>query len=131
VLDSNVYVSAFTNTHSLAFRLWILAYLRRYRLLVSPAVIDELGGVLRLKFGWPDDAVTRNLKLLTKVAEMVSPRTTLRVIEEDDDDNRILECALEGRADLIVTSDSDLLRLESFRSIGIVRPVDFHLTLGG
>jgi predicted nucleic acid-binding protein len=51
------------------------------------------------------------------------------VVAADPDDDRILECAVAGAADLIVSGDHHLNRLKSFRGIGIVRPVDFLRTL--
>jgi predicted nucleic acid-binding protein len=70
------------------------------------------------------------LKLVARVAEIVSPKISLRVITEDPADDRVLECAVAGRADLIVSGDRHLQKLESFRDIGIVRPSDFLRTLG-
>jgi predicted nucleic acid-binding protein len=55
---------------------------------------------------------------------------TLDVIREDPADNRILECAVEGRANLIVSGDRHLRRLTIYQGIPIVRPVDFLRTLG-
>ena len=50
---------------------------------------------------------------------VVAPRRRLRVVQ-DDADNRILECALAGRAEAIVTGDKALLALKSFRNIPVV-----------
>jgi predicted nucleic acid-binding protein len=47
----------------------------------------------------------------------------------DPDDNRILEAAVEGRADCIVTGDNHLLRLREFRGIPILTAHDFLLRL--
>ena len=56
---------------------------------------------------------------------MVSkPTSKLRVVD-DEADNRILECALDGRADLIVTGDRHLLKLRRFEGITIIRLADF------
>jgi hypothetical protein len=55
---------------------------------------------------------------------------TLDVIREDPPDNRILECAVEGRANLIVSGDRHLRRLKIYQGIPIVRPIDFLRTLG-
>jgi uncharacterized protein len=44
--------------------------------------------------------------------------------------DRILECAVAGNADLIVSGDRHLIEFKSFQGIGIVRPVDFLRTLG-
>jgi len=49
------------------------------------------------------------------------PLDRLSVIA-DEPDNRVLECAVEGAADTIVTGDAHLLRLESYEGIAIVRP---------
>jgi hypothetical protein len=53
----------------------------------------------------------------------------LRVIAEDPTDDRILECALAGGAELIVSGDRHLRKLKSFRNIGIVQPSDLLRTL--
>jgi len=50
---------------------------------------------------------------------MLAPRRRLRVVQ-DDADNRILECALAGRAEAILTGDKALLALKSFRDIPVV-----------
>ena len=51
-------------------------------------------------------------------------RRTLRVVK-DDSDNRVLECAVAGRADLIVTGNNELLGLREYRGVGIVRLREF------
>ena len=58
-------------------------------------------------------------------------QSTLHVILHDPDDNRILECAVEGQAHLIVSGDRDLRRLKIYQGIPIVTPTDFLRTLGG
>ncbi len=85
---------------------------------------------MRRDFAWEDARVTRRLKLLTKASELVNPTIVLDVVKEDPPDNRILECAIEGRANLIVSGDPDLQRLKVYQGIAIVRPVDFLRTLG-
>jgi predicted nucleic acid-binding protein len=65
-----------------------------------------------------------------RVATVVEPKIALRVIKADPDDDRILECALAGDADLIVSGDHHLTKLKDFEGIGIVRPVDFLRNFG-
>ena len=129
VLDTNVYFSAFTHPTGVAFWIWEQAVRRRYVLLTSPTIIREVARVFRRKAGWRDNQIVGSLKLLVKTAEIVSPKIQVRAIPEDDDDNRILECAVEGKADLIVSRDQHLRRLKAFEGIGIVHPVDFRRTL--
>jgi uncharacterized protein len=54
---------------------------------------------------------------------------TLHVVAQDDDDSRILECAVAGRAGLIVSSDRHLRKLKSYEGIGIITPIDFRRIL--
>ena len=117
VLDSNVYVSAFTHPQGPPFQIWRQGLERRYTLLICPAIISEVAESLRLDFDWDDARVIRRMKLLTRVPEVVIPKVTLEEITEDPDDDRILECAVDGRADLIVSGDRHLRRLKSFRGI--------------
>jgi putative PIN family toxin of toxin-antitoxin system len=110
---------------------WRHALLWRYWLLVSPAIIREVARVLREDFHWEERRLRRRLKLLVRLGKMVTPQTPLHVITHDPDDHRILECAVEGQAHLIVTGDRDLRRLKAYQGIPIVTPTDFLRTLGG
>ena len=48
----------------------------------------------------------------------------------DPDDNRIIKCAVDGKANLIVSGDRHLLGIKHYRGIGIIRPIDFLGTIG-
>jgi uncharacterized protein len=108
VLDTNVYFSAFKGARGVPFELWRRALRQEYTLLTSPAIIRELAGVLRSVLTWPEAEIVVQLKLLVRVATMVKPEITLHVVLADPDDDRILECALAGGADLIVPGDRHL-----------------------
>jgi uncharacterized protein len=130
VLDTNVYFSAFKGVRGVPFELWRRAVEREYILLVSPAIIRELAEVLRSGLKWPEAEIVAQLKLLVRVAKVVEPRVALQVIKADPDDDRILECAVAGGADLIVSGDQHLTRLKNFEGIGVVRPAYFLKILG-
>ncbi len=130
VLDTNVLASAFKDPPGRVTPLWRAARQRRYRLVVSPAIMAEVAGVLRRKLGWEKPRIIQQLKDLARTGELIKPGATIAVITEDPDDNRILECAVAGHADLIVSGDRHLLKLKSYEGIFIVRPVDFLRTLG-
>lgn len=57
--------------------------------------------------------------------EAVEISETVDVVREDPDDNRVLECAASGAAEVVVTGDQDLLRLSEFRGIRILSPRQF------
>ena len=130
VFDTNVYFSAFTHPLGPPFRIWQRAINRSFILLVSPVILREVAHVLRDLLQWLEPDIAAHLKIVAKVAEIVSPKFSLQVIAEDPTDDRILECAVAGRADLIVSGDRHLRKLKSFRNIGIVQPSDFLRTLG-
>jgi len=93
---------------------------------LSPAILDELRDVLmRPKFGFSEDAVFQVIEELHLICDIVFPNTTLSVVHEDPDDNRILECAMEAQADIIVSGDPHLLSLKKFRNIRILSPADY------
>jgi len=80
--------------------------------------------VLRFDFAWKDDFG------LSQVPHVIAPRTVLSVVSADPDDNRILECAVAGKADIIVSNDHHLLDLKICAGIPIVAGPDFRRTLG-
>ena len=68
--------------------------------------------------------------MVAQVAEVVVPLTELSVVTADPDDNRILECAVAGKANLIVSNDHHLLDLKAYQNIPVIAGPDFRRTLG-
>jgi putative PIN family toxin of toxin-antitoxin system len=130
VLDTNIYIAAFEFPRGWNAVLWQAARTGRYRLIVSPPIIRETARGLRSDFGWEDERVEQLVRIIAEVATVVMPRDTVRAVKADPDDDRVLECAAEGKADLIVSNDHHLLDLESWSGISIVAAVDFRRTLG-
>lgn len=119
VLDTNVYISALL-FGGLPGAFLDLPLSRSFTLIISAVLLDELDEKLTRKF----DVSAKNAALirsrLESVADVVQPSTALNVIVEDPDDNRVLECAVEGGAEVIVTGDRHLLGLAEFQGISIV-----------
>ena len=130
ILDTNVYFSAFTHPNGIPFQNWLEAVRRRYTLLISPTIMRELARVLREYLEWPEAEILLHLKLVARVAEIVVPKITVTAIMEDETDDRILECAVAGNANLVVSGDHHLRRLKSYEGIGIVSPADFQRIMG-
>ena len=129
VFDTNVFVSALVIPGSLSEEAYRRAIAREFQLVTSVAILTELAGRLRAKFGWEGAAVTRALKSISRVAEVVKTEPHLDLVR-DATDNRILECAEKAAADLIVTGDPHLLKLRRFAQTGIVKVSPFLHTLG-
>src|SRR5918999_1742624 len=113
----------------------MLRFYQRYRqqraqVLISSAIVNELADVLRTDFHWEERRLRRRIRLVTRVGTIITPYIALNVIPDDPDDDRILECAVAGRANLIVSGDRHLRRLRVYEGIPIIRPIDFLRTLG-
>jgi putative PIN family toxin of toxin-antitoxin system len=79
----------------------------------------ELLGILARKFSRDPEELAHVAVFLSDLAHYVKPRRRLQVVR-DDPDNRILECALTGRADAQVTGDHALLALRKYRGVHIM-----------
>jgi uncharacterized protein len=128
VLDSNVYISAALSPQGLAGRVWALAYQRRFQLITSPYIINKTGKVLRRLGKIDKQIITQQLKDIAHIAEIIQPTLSLRVVR-DPKDNPIVECAVAGKADLIVSLDNDLLALKVYNNIPMLHVVDLLRTL--
>jgi predicted nucleic acid-binding protein len=86
--------------------------------------------VLRADLQWQEEYIQERIRMVAQVAELVSHRAALQVVTADPTDDRILECAVDGKADPIVSNDHHLLDLRSYEGIPIVAGPDFRRTLG-
>jgi predicted nucleic acid-binding protein len=84
---------------------------------------------IRVKYGLDNQAIETTLALLALRGELVQPTRAARVCR-DPDDNALIEAALAGGAEYVVTGDEDLLVLKKFETVRIVTPRVF-LAAGG
>jgi putative PIN family toxin of toxin-antitoxin system len=124
VFDTNILISVFLVPGGQAERAFMLAQRKRVALFTSIPILTEFARKLREKFGVGEKEITAALRLISRAGTIVKPRRTIHLLK-DDPDNRILECALEARADVIVTGDTHLLKLRDFQGIAIIRLRDF------
>lgn len=97
------------------------------QLLISEATLDELAEVLaRAKFDSYVTVADRQsfIRLLGRIAELVPIIHRVQACRDPRDD-KFLELAVNGRADVIVTGDKDLLGLDPFRGISIITPAAY------
>jgi putative PIN family toxin of toxin-antitoxin system len=132
VLDTNIYISALEFPKGRNAVLWSAAREGRFQLLVSPMIIREMARVLRNDFGWQEEGIQVLVRRVAEVAGagVIAPRTSVHAVTADPDDNRIVECAVDGKADLVVSNDRHLLELKEYAGIPIIGSVDFRRTLG-
>jgi len=136
VLDANVYVNAIIRPEGPPGRV-IERFLRdsAFAIVLSPAIVDETLRAL---------AYTKVRKYLRRtvdpelwfedivlLAELVAGDYAMSGASTDPDDDKYLAAALEGRATLVVTGDTDLLALGEYEGIRIVSPRVCLGLLGG
>jgi putative PIN family toxin of toxin-antitoxin system len=124
VLDTNIYISALALPGSIAEEALQRAAFKRYDLVTSPAILAELANVLTRKFDWDAAHALEACREIADLAVVVRPTRRIDVLQ-DKPDNRLLECAIAGKADRLVTGDKHLLSLGHYEGVAIVRLVDF------
>jgi len=88
-------------------------------------VIDVLGRPkIQAKYCVQPNDIAEVINLIRLRGELVIPKRTINACR-DPKDNKFLEAALAGEADVIVTGDNDLLVLHPFEKIDILRPAEF------
>lgn len=128
VLDTNVLVSGILWEGNES-RVLKLCKTNDLKSITSVPIIEELDGVLSgKKFDLTQNEVNLAVALVLSFSKMVYPKNRIDAIENDLSDNRILECAIEGKADLIITGDAHLLALKKYENIQIMNSRDFLKT---
>jgi uncharacterized protein len=126
VVDTNVLISALLFKTSIPFQAIELAE-KQGIILYSEATLNELEQVLnRKKFNKYLSLEDRQLFLLKFISssQLVSITENITVCR-DEKDNKFLELAVSGNANVIVTGDMDLLVLNPFQAVEIVTPDQF------
>ncbi len=129
VFDTNIFISAFAIPGGHAEGAYLHAVRGTFELFTSVSILTETANTLRTKFEWSDEKVERALRSIGKTATMLKTRPHLHILK-DEPDNRILECALLAKANIIVTGDRHLLSLKRHRETSLVKLVDFLELLG-
>ena len=88
-------------------------------------ILDELEEKLKARFGYSADRATEAINDVLIFARLVTIANKLKIIAADPDDDKVLECAVEGQATHIVSGDRHLLSLDNFKGNAVVSAVDF------
>ena len=125
VVDTNVFVSAAIKVNSLPFL--VVRWIDRHGGLLKSAATEQ--EVLRVLLR-PHIAVVTSLSFRDGLPKMLAGAELVAINERvaacrDPKDDKFLELAVNGHADLIVSGDADLLALNPFREIPIVTPATF------
>jgi uncharacterized protein len=133
VLDTNLFVSAILSPKGKPASILRMVLDARLDLVLSPAILKEVnlvmnyGKIRRLlsKRSIMPVKIKDTLQKITKTAILVSGEIDVRLIDKDPSDNMLLACAIEGKADYIISGDHHLTDIISLEGISIVTPDHF------
>jgi putative PIN family toxin of toxin-antitoxin system len=125
VIDSNVFISSFFwGGHPREVFERIINGLDE--LYITDEIIKEILSVMNSsKFDTNINEIEDYIKIIEKYSKKIISKNVPESISRDKDDDKILQCGLDGNVDFIVTGDKDLLVLKEYETIKIIKPKDY------
>jgi uncharacterized protein len=124
VFDTNILFSA-TGWRGNPFRCVDQARTGKIQAVTCPELMEELVEKLGTRLLFSPDQIAETLADYLGFLRVVQIPKVLDAVPRDREDNMVLESAIEGRAQYVVSGDKDLLVLKEFRGIQIVCASDF------
>ena len=129
VFDTNTYISGFLWEGNEAELIRHIEH-KKATAFISKEILEEIDRVIRRdKFAkiLMNSDITPE-EILAKIASIsviiIGPKLKENVVKEDKSDNKFIECALNAKADIIVSGDRHLLKIREFMGIKIMRTAD-------
>jgi putative PIN family toxin of toxin-antitoxin system len=125
VVDTNVLISGmhWGGIPAEIIRAWTRD---RFKVVCSVQIIQEYSEVLhRINPGMTITESDKMLAFLISQSEIVQPNHWFKIILEDPEDDKFIDCAFQGQANIIISGDKHLLQLEKFGPIRILSPSEF------
>lgn len=129
VLDTNIWISIFLSK-VLAREFEKLLIEEKIEIFTSKEILKEISRVLeypKIKKILESSGIRSKevIEEILKVSTVVNPKEKFTVIEEDPEDNKFVECAVEACAEFLVSGDKHLLNLGQFKGIKIISAREF------
>jgi putative PIN family toxin of toxin-antitoxin system len=129
VLDSSVLVAAHITRAGVCAELFE-DILMQHHLVISRFILDELARKLTDEFDFDQSTVRQIVRFISRQSTVVEPATLPQDVCRDPEDIPVLGTAVSGEVALLITVDKDLLALEEYAGISIVRPGEFWRRVG-
>lgn len=125
VIDTNLFISGIFAKGLLSAELQDLWIQQEFELVTSMEILKEVSRVLHYpriqkRFKPKEEAIRRFFRLVFRKAIITKDLYKIDTVTEDPADNKFLACALEAKADFIVSRDPHLRNLKQFQGIEIV-----------
>jgi len=125
VLDSNIFVSSFfwAGNPRKVFDRVTNGFDELY---ITDDILKEIITVMsKKKFDANIEEIIEYVKIIESYSIKLLSRNISEKISRDDDDNKILQCGLDGDVNFIITGDNDLLVLKEYKKIRIINPKEY------
>jgi len=122
-LDTNVLISAVASRGLCADVM--REVLISHKLVICEPLINELQRNLKNKIKLSGELIKEFVSLLKKDSIQVNPEKVITINGIDENDRKILLCAIKGNAEIFVTGDEELLCLERVENLEIISPRGF------
>ena len=130
VLDTNVWLSGIF-WEGEASKIIEKAEKKKIQILISEDILSEIVNVLNKESKFQKYilnlklSVEEILRTILSISDLIETKIKLDLIKADPKDNIILEVALDGKAEYIISYDNHLLNMIEFRGIKIISPGEF------
>ena len=130
VLDTNVWLSA-AFWEGEAFKLVSTIQRRKIEVIVTKKILLEIVEVLNKEAKFQKFIKDRKLAIgdllrtITSLGKLIDSKTRLSIVKEHSSDNKFVECAIDGKAEFIVSYDKHLLKLKEYKGIKILSPTKY------
>lgn len=122
VLDTNIFISGifWSGASEKVLYAWAEG---KFKLIISSEIIAEIVKTLmNFKIALSFNDILLWLSMFLWKSELVEPNIKVDIVKEDPDDNKIIEAAIAGKTDFIISQDNHLLKLKEYNGIKIIKP---------
>ncbi|HEX9502786.1 MAG TPA: putative toxin-antitoxin system toxin component, PIN family [Patescibacteria group bacterium] len=123
VIDTNLLIDGSSDFYNYSNRIVDLVIGGQIEAYANTATLRENKFLANKKIS--DEGYLKKLEYFFDTIKPVNNSQRLSVVEEDNEDNKILESAVASFADYLITSDRHLLKIEKYKGVKIVRPAEF------
>jgi putative PIN family toxin of toxin-antitoxin system len=124
LLDSSVLVAAFISRAGVCASL-LEDILMDHEWVISNFILDEVVRKLKQKFGFPENEIAQVRAFIASATQIVEPAPIPPESCRDPNDLPVLGTAVAGHVDVLITVDKDLLEINAYEGIPIVKPGEF------
>ena len=121
-VDTNFLISATQWSYSVSHKLLRRLIEDNHEIFTTNETLSEFAEILDRDFKYEKEEIRDKVEKLIAVVKIVQVEDKINLIKRDPDDNVIIECALASLSDYVITYDKDLLDIEEYMGIKIVRP---------